>query len=120
MESKQILQKFEGVIDSVDYDNKTFWAKLYDSTNPQSDLEEMAEFEFSVFSTHDYNYILEGNVFDWIIGDIINDHNITIRAFSELSFQKRTRKEQAIWQKRMVKLKKETKKIEKMIKNKLP
>jgi hypothetical protein len=120
MESKQILQEFEGVIDSVDYDNRTFWATLYDSTNPQSDLEEIAEFEFAVFSSLDYTYILEGNIFNWIIGDIVDEHNITVRGFSELSFQKRTRKEQAIWQKRMVKLKKETKKIEKMIKNTLP
>lgn len=49
MENKQILQEFECCIDSIDLDKKTFWATLYDVTNPRYDIEEMAEFDFLCF-----------------------------------------------------------------------
>lgn len=117
MEHKQILQEFEGYIDSVDLENKTFWAKLFDITQPRYDIEEMAEFDFSVFDVTDYPNIKEGYLFDWVIGEIVDEHNIPIRSFSELSFQKRTRKEQAACRKNLVKAKKEAKRMVKVIEN---
>lgn len=117
MEHKQVLQEFEGCIDSVDIENKTFWAKLFDVTQPRYDIEEMAEFDFSVFPVIDYPNIKEGYLFDWVIGEIVDEHNIPIRSFSELSFQKRTRKEQAAWRKRLVKAKKDANRMIRLIKN---
>lgn len=117
MEHKQILQEFEGCIESVDRENKTFWAKLFDVTQPRYDIDEMAEFDFSVFEVSDHQYIKEGYLFDWVIGEIVDEHNIPIRSFSELSFQKRTRKEQAAWRKKLVKAKKEANRMVKVIEN---
>jgi len=114
MEHKQILQEFEGYIDSVDIEKKTFFAILYDVTNPKSD-EEIGEFNFSVFDVSDHQNIKEGYLFDWIIGEIVDENNIPIRSFSELSFQKRTRKEQAAWRKKLVKARKEAKRMVKVI-----
>lgn len=116
MEHKQILQEFEGCIESVDSENKTFWAKLFDVTQPRYDIDEMAEFDFSVFDVTDHQYIKEGYLFDWVIGEVVDEHNIPIRSFSELSFQKRTRKEQAAWRKKLVKCKKEATKMSLRIK----
>lgn len=117
METKQILQEFEGCIESVDLENKTFWAKLFDVTQPRYDIEEMAEFEFSVFDISDYKYIKEGYIFDWVIGEIIDKNKTVIRTFSELSFSKRTRKEQAAFRKQLVKAKKEAKRMVRVIEN---
>lgn len=117
METKKISQEFEGCIDSVDLEEKTFWATLFDVTKPRYDLEETAEFDFSVFNVNDYKYIKEGYLFDWVIGEIVDQHNIPIRSFSEFSFQKRTRKEQATGRKKLVKAKKEAKRMVKVIEN---
>lgn len=111
MEHKQLLQEFEGYIDSVDSENKTFWATLHDVTNQQSYLEEMGEFDFSVFDSSDHVHIKEGYIFEWHIGDIIDENNIKIRSFSVFVFQKRNRKEQSIWKKKMVKVKKEARRM---------
>lgn len=117
METKKTLQEFEGCIDSVDLEKKTFWATLFDVTKPRYDLEETAEFDFSVFHVNDYQYIKEGHIFDWLIGEIVDQHNNPIGSFSEFSFQKRTRKEQAAWRKDLIKAKKEAKRMVKVIEN---
>lgn len=111
METKQIHQEFECCIDSIDFDKKTFWATLYDVTNPRYDIEEMAEFEFSIFPVADHHYLQEGSLFDWTIGEIVDEHNIVLRGFSDIALQKRNRKEQAAWRKKMVKIKKEAKQM---------
>jgi hypothetical protein len=116
MEHKQILQEFEGCIDSVDIENKTFWAKLFDITQPRYDIEEMAEFDFSVFEVSDHQYIKEGSLFDWTIGEIVDEHNVVLRSFSDIALQKRNRKEQAAWRKKLVKCKKEATKMSLRIK----
>jgi len=113
METKQILQKFECYIDSVDQEAKKFWAMLYDLTDPstQEGIDEMAEFEFSVFSSDDQKYILEGLLFNIEFGHFVNEDNVKIRDFANFIVQKRNRKEQAIFKKQLVKSKKEAKRI---------
>lgn len=116
METKQIHQEFECYIDSIDFDKKTFWAVLYDVTNPSYE-EEIGEFDFSVFPVADQTHLQEGFLFDWTIGEIVDEHNIVLRSFSDISLQKRNRKEQAAWRKKMVKIKKEAKRMSARIQN---
>lgn len=113
METKQIFQEFECYIDSIDHDAKTFWAMLYDLTDPsvQEGLEEMAEFEFSVFHPDDHKYILEGLLFNIEFGHFVDANNVKTREFSNFIVQKRNRKEQAAFKKQLVKAKKEAKRM---------
>lgn len=116
METKKLLQKFECYVDSVDADNKTFWAVLKDATNPDFD-DEMGEFDFSVFPIADHENIKEGYLFNWEIGEVLDDNNSVIRTFSDMAFLKMTRKEQAAWRKHLVKAKKEGRRLSEVIKN---
>lgn len=116
METKQIHQEFECYIDSIDFEKKTFWAVLYDVTNPSYN-EEIAEFDFSVFPDNYQTQLQEGFLFDWTIGEIVDEHNIVLRSFSDFALQKRNKKEQAAWRKKMVKIKKEAKRMSTRIQN---
>lgn len=83
--TENILQTFEGYIESIDLDNKTCLIHLYDITEP-SNPEEIAEVELSVFNTPTKD-IQPGFLFVWNISQV-NDKTI-----SKFEFLKYTEQE---------------------------
>ncbi|MBF0461551.1 MAG: hypothetical protein HQL87_09160, partial [Magnetococcales bacterium] len=64
-------QEFEGVVLTVDKDNRTFWARLTDCTADMPDEE--AEFSFDKVPSQDQKRIAPGALFSWNIGRTCQD-----------------------------------------------
>lgn len=77
-------QEFEGVVLSLDRDNKTFWARLADRTADTPDEE--AEFPLDEVSSDDWSLIVPGALFSWNIGREWRDGQM--RRVSEIRFRR--------------------------------
>lgn len=62
------LQTWEGFVESIDWDNGTFWARLNDLEPEANGDAEIAEFLISDVDPDARELIREGGVFRWIIG----------------------------------------------------
>lgn len=116
MQTKNIIQVFDCYILSIEEDN-TFWARLIDMTHPevQEGIEEDALFEFNIFKQEEQQYIQEGLLFKINIYEIIDDVTLESKAFNEFIISKRNRKEQAVFNKELRKIKKRAAMLSKKI-----
>lgn len=78
------LQKWQGYVKQVDYDERKFEAILNDMT--EGGTNEIAEFDFNDVSPDDRKLIQDGAVFYWSIG--YSNHNGQTKKESLLRFQR--------------------------------
>jgi uncharacterized protein YijF (DUF1287 family) len=89
--TEEILQVFEGYIDSIDDATGLATVTLIDCT-VQRDFEEMAEIDFATVNTN-LRDVQPGNVFEWRIGNKLDDQGIVTGSINEFEFKKYTPEE---------------------------
>lgn len=77
-------QEFEGLVETIDPNQKYFWARLVDTTGGMPDEE--AEFSFLEVSQDDWSLIVPGALFSWNIG--LESRNKQMRRVSEIRFRR--------------------------------
>lgn len=77
-------QSFEGVVLSIDLDDKTFWARLADLSAAFPDEE--AEFSMDEIPVDDWSLIVPGALFSWNIGREWRDSQV--RRVSDIRFRR--------------------------------
>lgn len=77
-------QEFEGLVETIDVNQKYFWARLVDVTGGMPDEE--AEFSFVEVSQDDWPLIVPGALFSWNIG--LECRNRQMRRVSEIRFRR--------------------------------
>lgn len=86
--AEQILQVFEGFIESIDQVTGLSTVRLQDVTVP-SNPEERAEIDFSTV-TKNIEVVQEGYLFTWRIGHVLDDAGEPGEGFSEFVFVTKT------------------------------
>lgn len=89
----EILQVFEGYIDSIDDATGLATVILIDCTVKQ-DFEEMAEIDFATVNTNVHD-VQPGHVFEWRIGHKLDDQGRITAPINEFEFKKYTAEELA-------------------------
>lgn len=77
-------QEFEGLVETIDENQKYFWARLIDVTGGMPDEE--AEFSFVEVTKDDWPLIVPGALFSWNIG--LECRNRQMRRVSEIRFRR--------------------------------
>lgn len=89
--ANEILQVFEGYIDSIDDATGLATVILSDCTVKQ-DFEEMAEIDFSAVNTNVHE-VQPGYIFEWRIGNKLDDQGHITASINEFEFKKYTAEE---------------------------
>ncbi|MCR4303874.1 MAG: hypothetical protein NUV63_06560 [Gallionella sp.] len=84
VDSFKAEQLFEGVVTSVDYDNKSFWVRLRDLSRKSGDEE--AEILMAEVPGDDWPLIIPGAIFEWNIGREVRDRQV--RRVSDIRFRR--------------------------------
>lgn len=78
-------QEFEGLVISVDTENRQFWARLVDETDATVPDEESL-FSFDEISQDDHDLIVPGALFSWYMGRTVR--NRQVERNSEIRFRR--------------------------------
>jgi hypothetical protein len=87
----EILQVFEGYIDSIDVATGLATVILIDCTVKQ-DFEEMAEIDFATVNSNVHD-VQPGYIFEWRMGNKLDEQGRVIGSFNEFEFKKYTEEE---------------------------
>lgn len=81
-----IRQKFSGVVDSIDYDNKEFVARIKDISDTDKP-DELVTLSFEEIQDSDQKQLAEGDSFIWYIG-YVQGRLVSREGFSKIRFRR--------------------------------